>query len=204
MGSLVIGTKAVYAHPDVSAAMAMWSSRSSTRTQADFSALQSSGADSVHICPCALSAAELRVGTPFHTAVTNCRAATPFVTVENTEPVPSLPRKMCWSRQMSHPSARLGFFCCCWVFFFSFLKCTHSFSIVSRSPTNRFVCPRRLHVASLPSRPGTGRILQLELPLLWRAQLKGCALPSDLPCMCVVSWRSGFPGSPIHACPSSC
>lgn len=89
-------------------------------------------------------------------------------------------------------------------FFFSFLKCTHSFSIVSRSPTNRFVCPRRLHVASLPSRPGTGRILQLELPLLWRAQLKGCALPSDLPCMCVVSWRSGFPGSPIHACPSSC
>jgi len=120
MGSLVIGTKAVYAHPDVSAAMAMWSSRSSTRTQADFSALQSSGADSVHICPCALSAAELRVGTPFHTAVTNCRAATPFVTVENTEPVPSLPRKMCWSRQMSHLSARLGFFCCCWVFFFPF------------------------------------------------------------------------------------
>lgn len=117
---------------------------------------------------CALAEAELRSGTPAHVTVANCGVATPFVTVEKTLsehwPVPSLPRKMCQSRYVSHPSARL---------FSSLSKGAHSFSIVSKSPADGLVCARRGSMRDhVPRRLRTEGILQREPSSLWRAQLE--------------------------------
>lgn len=94
-------------------------------------------------------------------------------------PHPSLPLKTPWApacpiasqkdvlEQVCESSERtLG----CFFFFLLFFKCTHSFSIVSKSPANSFVCAsRRSMWACVPSRLGTGGILQQEPPVVWRA-----------------------------------